>query len=593
MDDVLVWGHMQEEHDARLHAVLTKIQKAGITLNIAKCDLSKSKRHQPRPVKTEAVKRMKVPTTVSELRSFLGMVNQLGKFIPQLAERDKPLRDLLSIKNCWMWVAKQVRAFQDLKDALTAPPVLAMILTENVKFLQMHLHMAWVEYCYRDGTKNGDQKSYMSWSLTSTEQRYAQVEKEALGLTWTCERFRNFLIGKHFQLETDHKPLLSLLGSQALDTLPPRIQRFGMRLMRYSYSISHVAVKSMWTADALSRAPVTSKETTDEKELFEDTNIYVNTVVENLPASTAYLEELKDQLQRDSERQNHREPLMTTPYPGRPWQKCGADLFMLKDKTYLLVVDYASRNVEIALLTPSRADDVIAHLKSIFARHGICETLITDNGPQFSGAPFADFAKVYGFLHITSSLRYPQGNAEAERVVQVVKRLLKKAKDPYLALLSYRATLLQNGCRPAQHLMGRRIRTTIPMLPALLDPDHPDENVVELKEKERKRKDAQSYNLRHHVQNLSRLPPGQEVWVTGQKTSGVVIKEHATPHSYLVEGPHRIIRQNHRHLIPRRPSQEQGSSGTDEQQSGDAPTQQSVDLPAVTTPEQNLLKPSL
>uniref|UniRef100_A0A8C6PID5 Gypsy retrotransposon integrase-like protein 1 n=1 Tax=Nothobranchius furzeri TaxID=105023 RepID=A0A8C6PID5_NOTFU len=292
------------------------------------------------------------------------------------------------------------------------------------------------------------------------------------------------------------------------------------------------------------------------------------------------------------ERQNQREPLMTTRYPGRPWQKCGADLFMLKDKTYLLVVDYASRNVEIALLTPSRADDVIAHLKSIFARHGICETLITDNGPQFSGAPFADFAKVYGFLHITSSLRYPQGNAEAERVVQVVKRLLKKAKDPYLALLSYRATLLQNGCRPAQHLMGRRIRTTIPMLPALLDPDHPDENVVELKEKERKRKDAQSYNLRHHVQNLSRLPPGQEVWVTGQKTSGVVIKEHATPHSYLVEGPHRIIRQNHRHLIPRRPSQEQGSSGTDEQQSGDAPTQQTVDLPAATTPEQNLLNPS-
>ena len=140
----------------------------------------------------------------------------------------------------------------------------------------------------------------MSRSLTPTEQRYAQVEKEALGLTWACERYRNFLIGKHFQLETDHKPLLSLLGSQALDALPPRIQRFRLRLMRYSYSISHVAGKCLWTADTLSWAPVERAETPAEKELFEDTNIYVDMVMENLSASTSYLAELRDELQRDS-----------------------------------------------------------------------------------------------------------------------------------------------------------------------------------------------------------------------------------------------------------------------------------------------------
>lgn len=86
------------------------------------------------------------------------------------------------------------------------------------------------------------------------------------------------------------------------------------------------------------------------------------------------------------ERQNHREPLMPSPYPGKPWQNCGADLFMQGSKTYLLVVDYTSSYVEIALLTPTRSKDVIHHLKSIFARHGICETLVPDNGPQFSGA---------------------------------------------------------------------------------------------------------------------------------------------------------------------------------------------------------------
>ena len=137
IDDVLVWGRTQAEHDDRLHAVLEKIQKAGITLNIEKYDPSRSEVSflghvvsasgiSPDPVKTEAVKRMQEPTTVSKVRSFLGMVNQLGKFIPQLAERDKPLRDLLSKKNCWMWDIEQAKAFQDLKNALTSPPVLAM-----------------------------------------------------------------------------------------------------------------------------------------------------------------------------------------------------------------------------------------------------------------------------------------------------------------------------------------------------------------------------------------------------------------------------------------------------------------------------------
>ena len=95
------------------------------------------------------------------------------------------------------------------------------------------------------------------------------MEKEALGLTWACERFKDFVIGKHFTLETDHKPLLSLLGSQALDALPPRIQRFKMRLMRYSYSIVHVPGKDLWVADTLSHAPVKQCELHEERRLKE------------------------------------------------------------------------------------------------------------------------------------------------------------------------------------------------------------------------------------------------------------------------------------------------------------------------------------
>ena len=92
--------------------------------------------------------------------------------------------------------------------------------------------------------------------MTPTEQRYAQVEKEALASTWACERFSDFLIGlPTFTIETDHRPLLALLHSKQLDELTPRIQRFRMRLMHYKYDVKFTAGKDLATADSLSRAP--------------------------------------------------------------------------------------------------------------------------------------------------------------------------------------------------------------------------------------------------------------------------------------------------------------------------------------------------
>lgn len=181
----------------------------------------------PDPDKTTAVKAMKEPSNTSEVRSFLGMVNQLGKFIPGLAEKDKPLRDLLSKKNQWIWSCAQQKAFDQLKNDLTSPPVLA--LYDPNKELKLSADASSFGLSAVLLQKEGEEwrpVAYASHSLTQTEQRYAQVENEALGLTWGWERFKDFVIGRHFSLETDHKPLVSLLGHQALTELPPRIQRF-------------------------------------------------------------------------------------------------------------------------------------------------------------------------------------------------------------------------------------------------------------------------------------------------------------------------------------------------------------------------------
>lgn len=176
----------------------------------------------------------------------------------------------------------------------------------------------------------------------------------------------------------------------------------------------------------------------------------------------------------------------------------------------------------------------------MFSGHGIPEILFSDNGPQFSRQMFASVAADYGFSHITSSPRFVQSNGEAECQVQMVKHLLSKAKDPYLAMLAHRTTPLAN---PAQLLMGRRLHTPIPQHHSLLIR-------CSSKEKGMRKKQAASYNTRHCTRQLSHLTSGQRVWITDTKTEGTVVASHSAPRSYLVESPQGTIRRNRRHLVP-------------------------------------------
>ncbi|XP_046857695.1 uncharacterized protein K02A2.6-like [Xenia sp. Carnegie-2017] len=170
---------------------------------------------------------------------------------------------------------------------------------------------------------------------------------------------------------------------------------------------------------------------------------------------------------------NQREPLHPHDIPSRPWQKIGSDLFDWNGKPHLIVVDYYSRYPEVAELRDTKAQTVINKTKSIFSRHGIPETVVSDNGPQYSSEEYRQFAKDYNFCHNTISPRYPQSGGLHEKTVQTMKNILKKCKangeDPYLALLDYRNTPI-DGVTPAQALMSRRLRSTIPTSQRKLNP---------------------------------------------------------------------------------------------------------------------------
>ncbi|UYV75549.1 PYROXD1 [Cordylochernes scorpioides] len=185
--------------------------------------------------------------------------------------------------------------------------------------------------------------------------------------------------------------------------------------------------------------------------------------------------------------------------PTRPWQKIGMDLFKFENKWYLVVIDYYSRFPEMIQLDRLTANVVVRSCKSIFARHGIPETVVSDNGTQFGAArEFSNFAR--------------QNRCEKE---------IKKNQDPSLGLLEYRSTPLENGYSPAELLMGRKLRTTLPIAPENLNPKATD---------------------------MEELSEGDTVWITDMRIWGIVKKKASTPRSYMVDTPVGTLRRNRFHL---------------------------------------------
>ena len=134
--------------------------------------------------------------------------------------------------------------------------------------------------------------AYCSRTLSATERRYAQIEKECLAAVWSCERFDRYLIGlPSFVLETDHKPLVPLINTRDLSDTPLRCQRMLMRLARFNVQAQFTHGRNMFVADTLSRQPITECKATDslQTEIVE----HVNFVTSSWPASDAYLDKIR------------------------------------------------------------------------------------------------------------------------------------------------------------------------------------------------------------------------------------------------------------------------------------------------------------
>ncbi|XP_029054611.2 uncharacterized protein K02A2.6-like [Osmia bicornis bicornis] len=254
---------------------------------------------------------------------------------------------------------------------------------------------------------------------------------------------------------------------------------------------------------------------------------------------------------------NVRSELKSKEIPLLPWMEVACDLFELRSKNYLVLVDALSNFIEVITLSSLTSEAVIAAIKSVFARYGIPQILYTDGALYFDSEKFKKFTREWTFKHVKSSPHYPRSNGLAENAVKSTKMLFKKAldagEDIFLALLNFRNTPRGKVHSPASNLMSRNLRTNIPCTFEYLKPRitcvQDRQILIQLREQSKVYYDRQA-RKRHELTAgrevmFKKLP--QAEWIPG-----TIVEKAGTPRSYIVkeENGKKFVR-NEFHLMPR------------------------------------------
>lgn len=270
LDDVLITGQDRFQHLERLHQVLQRLQDAGLVLQKEKCEFFKNeinylgyvinkKGLKKSPEKIKAIEQAPVPTNVSQLQSFLGLVNYYRCFVSDASTILSPLYELLRKGKKWKWSKTENEAFLGIKKILTSDQILThfnpdakIILTVDASPNGLGAILSQI-----DSDQQEKPIAFASRTLNSAEKKYSQIQKEATAIIFGIRRFHQYLYGRStpFILRTDHKPLLAIFGPNKgiPEVSANRLQRYALFLSGYNYTIEYVRSKDN-SADYLSRA---------------------------------------------------------------------------------------------------------------------------------------------------------------------------------------------------------------------------------------------------------------------------------------------------------------------------------------------------
>ena len=265
VDDILIWGSDEEEHNDRPEKVLKQCKGVDLKLNKQRCVFGQSEIEyvghifsadgmKPSVEKTRSVTEMSPPEDKKSLQRFLGMVNHLGKFISNLATVAHPLRELLEKSVEWHWTERHESTFDRLKVMLTEAPVFRYYNVDDDVMITVDSSTYGMRACLK---QKEQPVAYTSRTLNTAERNHAQIEKEMLAIVYGLSKFHQYVYGKRVTVIPDHKPLESLF-KKPLSKAPQRIQRMMLKVKNYDIEEKYSPGKHLHIADTLSRAPVQS-----------------------------------------------------------------------------------------------------------------------------------------------------------------------------------------------------------------------------------------------------------------------------------------------------------------------------------------------
>ena len=198
------------------------------------------------------------------------MINYLGKFLPQLSDVSEPLRNLTKEQNQFIWSKVHQDAFNKLTQLISEPPLLRYYDLEEEVTIESDASDYGLGAVLLQA---GRPVAFASRTMTETERRYSQIEKECLALMFGCTRFDHHLHGReNITAVTDHKPLEKTILAKSINSAPKRLQRMMLRLQKYRLNIVYKKGTQMYISDHLSRSALpngrTQKKEIDDYEVF-------------------------------------------------------------------------------------------------------------------------------------------------------------------------------------------------------------------------------------------------------------------------------------------------------------------------------------
>lgn len=305
IDDIIIYGETLEQLKERVAKVIAALKLYNVMLNESKCvygvETIEFLGHKlsaagisPKQDKVESIRNFRRPANVDEVRSFLGLVNFVGKFIPDLATITEPLRTLTQKNAAFVWEDKHQQVFEQLKENLCCDLALGYYNIEDRTQVYADAGPVGLGAVLVQINDDGPRAiAYASKSLSDTEKRYCQTEKEALALVWSVERFHFYLFGRYFDLITDHKALEVIFAPKSKPCA--RIERWVLRLQSYKFKVIYRPGKYN-IADPLSRLVTTEK----PQPCFDlGTESYVNNIVSFAAPVAIKLAEIEELSQTD------------------------------------------------------------------------------------------------------------------------------------------------------------------------------------------------------------------------------------------------------------------------------------------------------